>query len=388
MLFQLKIKRDTAADFQSANTVLADGEFGLETDTGKMKVGNGSTAYNSLQFVTEDDATVVYTPYGTTKGYSIGGGSTLAYQLTFASASIATVPTSTSYGQGGAWKAPDRAYAFGRFSVSNDNVNNSKILKFPFATNSVSAVTGIINMKLTAPLISGHPGNPIGASAESSQWSSQTVGYTSGGAYGYPWGPGGITSYTAYTKQIGKFVFASDSDNTTVATTVAMGVGASGVGATMSSTHGYGSGGLTPLNTARNTMYKFPFASDSDSWSDIGDLTTTTEYATGLSINTHGYNFGGANPGATAGQAVTNKFPFASDSNASATGDLLTSPSAYSPSKMSGINTVSVGWLMGGFAPSGAASNEIQQWSFSSDSASAYPANLPATQFMAKGVSS
>ena len=381
MLFQLKIKRDTAADFQSANTVLADGEFGLETDTGKMKIGNGSTAYNSLQFVTEDDATVIYTPYGTTKGYCIGGSPADLFRFPFTSTSISTVTVAPGYGTGGAWKAPDRVYAFGLDVQLQDSVNNSKMFKFPFATESWATVTGRINMQLASN--PGYPGNPIGASSLSSQWSSENVGYTSGGGYGYPWGPGEYSSYTAYTQQIGKFVFASDSDNTTIATTVGMGARATGVGTTMSSTHGYGSGGYA----ARNNIYKFPFASDSDSWSDIGDLTTTTEYATGLSTNNHGYNFGGANPGTTSGQAVTNKFPFASDSNASATGNLLTSPSSYKPTRMAGVNTLSSGWLMGGFAPSGA-TNEIQLWSFSSDSASAYPVNLPSPTFTAKGISS
>jgi hypothetical protein len=47
----LQFRRGTAALWASANPVLAAGEFGYETDTGKGKVGNGTTAYNSLNYV-------------------------------------------------------------------------------------------------------------------------------------------------------------------------------------------------------------------------------------------------------------------------------------------------------------------------------------------------
>jgi hypothetical protein len=46
----IKLRRDTAANWASANPVLASGEQGLETDTNKMKIGDGSTAYNSLPY--------------------------------------------------------------------------------------------------------------------------------------------------------------------------------------------------------------------------------------------------------------------------------------------------------------------------------------------------
>ena len=47
----LQFRRGTAALWASANPVLASGEFGFETDTNKGKVGNGTTAYNSLSYV-------------------------------------------------------------------------------------------------------------------------------------------------------------------------------------------------------------------------------------------------------------------------------------------------------------------------------------------------
>lgn len=47
---QLIQRTDTAASWNSANTVLAAGEIGVEGDTGRFKVGNGSTAWNSLPY--------------------------------------------------------------------------------------------------------------------------------------------------------------------------------------------------------------------------------------------------------------------------------------------------------------------------------------------------
>ena len=43
-------RRDTAANWTSTNSVLAAGEMGVETDTLKFKVGDGSTAWSSLKY--------------------------------------------------------------------------------------------------------------------------------------------------------------------------------------------------------------------------------------------------------------------------------------------------------------------------------------------------
>ena len=41
----LQLRRGTAAQWTSANPVLAQGEMGVETDTLKIKIGNGSTVW-------------------------------------------------------------------------------------------------------------------------------------------------------------------------------------------------------------------------------------------------------------------------------------------------------------------------------------------------------
>lgn len=48
---QIQVRRGTAAQWTSANPTLAAGEWGYETDTNKGKIGNGSTAWNSLPYI-------------------------------------------------------------------------------------------------------------------------------------------------------------------------------------------------------------------------------------------------------------------------------------------------------------------------------------------------
>lgn len=47
---QIKLRRDTSANFTSANPVLGVGEPAYETDTKKLKIGDGTTAYTQLEY--------------------------------------------------------------------------------------------------------------------------------------------------------------------------------------------------------------------------------------------------------------------------------------------------------------------------------------------------
>ena len=47
---QIKLRRDTAANFTSKNPVLGVGEPAYETDTKKLKIGDGTTAYTQLEY--------------------------------------------------------------------------------------------------------------------------------------------------------------------------------------------------------------------------------------------------------------------------------------------------------------------------------------------------
>lgn len=47
---RVKVRRKTAADWTASNEVLLSGEWGKETDTGKMKQGNGVSGWNALAY--------------------------------------------------------------------------------------------------------------------------------------------------------------------------------------------------------------------------------------------------------------------------------------------------------------------------------------------------
>lgn len=52
MAIEIQLRRDTAANWTSVNPILASGEPGYETDTKKIKYGDGSTAWVSLSYFT------------------------------------------------------------------------------------------------------------------------------------------------------------------------------------------------------------------------------------------------------------------------------------------------------------------------------------------------
>ena len=61
----VKVKRATAARWASQNPVLAAGEIGYETDTRKMKLGDGTSSWTQLSYLVAD---------GTGTGGSTGTG--------------------------------------------------------------------------------------------------------------------------------------------------------------------------------------------------------------------------------------------------------------------------------------------------------------------------
>ncbi len=60
MADRIQIRRDTASNWTSANSVLAQGELGVETDTNKMKIGDGSTAWSSLGYLIDTGGYAAY----------------------------------------------------------------------------------------------------------------------------------------------------------------------------------------------------------------------------------------------------------------------------------------------------------------------------------------
>src|SRR3954453_21417176 len=65
---RFQLNRRTAAQWTAANTVLLAGELGVETDTLKLKAGNGSTAWNTLPYIGDNVTAGVSSINGTKTG--------------------------------------------------------------------------------------------------------------------------------------------------------------------------------------------------------------------------------------------------------------------------------------------------------------------------------
>ena len=50
---RIKLRKDTSIEWEAENPILLDGEI-IVVDTNKIKIGNGSSSYNSLPFVGDD----------------------------------------------------------------------------------------------------------------------------------------------------------------------------------------------------------------------------------------------------------------------------------------------------------------------------------------------
>jgi hypothetical protein len=86
---QIQIRRGTAAQWTSANPTLAAGEFGYESDTGKFKIGTGSTAWTSLSYSASGTVTSI------TAGTGLSGGA-ITTSGTIAIDTATTVDVSTA----------------------------------------------------------------------------------------------------------------------------------------------------------------------------------------------------------------------------------------------------------------------------------------------------
>lgn len=110
----IQVRRDTAANWTSANPTLAAGEQGFETDTGKLKIGTGSTAWTSLLYTTDaSDIT------GTTLASNVVSSS-LTSVGTLGSLTVTGATTSGSFVQGTDYLSPYQGF---RNAIINGSFN-------------------------------------------------------------------------------------------------------------------------------------------------------------------------------------------------------------------------------------------------------------------------
>lgn len=276
---------------------------------------------------------------GRNYGYATGGTSGPSYndgtvrnhinKFSFASGGNATNVGSLTVARGGSGQSsPSSGYTSGGGVADLTGGTNSNVIdKFPFASNANATDVGDLTV------------------ARSGSGQSSTVsGYVSGGS-------GALTA-------IDKFPFATNTNATNVGSLTVNNSGATGQS---SETHGYSSGGNP--GTAKMIL-KFPFSSDGNAIS-VGNLTvgrssaSIGNMAAGQSSDVSGYT-----SGAPYGSNVIDKFPFASDADATDVGDLT-----VSRGDCSGQSSTAFGYTSGGVAPFPATNpnNTIDKFPFAAD---------------------
>jgi hypothetical protein len=92
---QIQLRRGTAASWASTNPTLAAGEPGVETDTGLQKIGDGTTAWNSLSYQTSLAPLVINAQTGTSYTFALTDAGDLV-TANNASSQTYTIPPSSS----------------------------------------------------------------------------------------------------------------------------------------------------------------------------------------------------------------------------------------------------------------------------------------------------
>ena len=175
----IQVKRGTASSWTSANTVLAAGEMGFETDTKKMKVGDGSTAWTSLGYTATDGDIS-----GVTAGTGLsGGGTSGAVTLTNSMATEITAKADLIVGTGNAtfdnlpvgangtvltadssvsptglkWAAPAATSgpAFRAYKSATQTVGSNAFTKVTFNTESFDTASNFASNRFT-PTTAGY----------------------------------------------------------------------------------------------------------------------------------------------------------------------------------------------------------------------------------------
>jgi hypothetical protein len=102
----IKLRRDTAANWTTADSVLGSGEPGLETDTGKIKFGDGSTAWTTLAYSYD----AVANDFGSVALTSLTNGDVLQYDGSdWTNAQLDALPSQT--GESGNYLTTDGSVA-------------------------------------------------------------------------------------------------------------------------------------------------------------------------------------------------------------------------------------------------------------------------------------
>lgn len=147
---QIQLRRAAASSWTSVNPILALGEVGIETDTRKLKVGDGSTQWSGLSYITIAWSDV------TGKPTVIASGSTEA-------------EARTAIGLGNVDNTSDSTKNSATATLTNKDLT-SGTNTFPTSLATLTGTQSLSNKTLTAPTITDYTEtvNAIGTVSSSS----------------------------------------------------------------------------------------------------------------------------------------------------------------------------------------------------------------------------
>jgi hypothetical protein len=187
MPVQIQIRNGTAAQWTSANPVLAAGEVGIENDTRKQKFGDGTTAWNSLAYASGGTVTSVT---GTSPVAS-SGGATPAISLAsgygdtqnpYASKTANFVLAAPN----GSANVPSfRALVSADIPTLNQNTTGTAAglsSTLVIASGGTGATTAISAFNALAPSQSGNSGKYLTTDGTNSSWGTVSGGGSPGGS--------------------------------------------------------------------------------------------------------------------------------------------------------------------------------------------------------------
>lgn len=386
MALPVQIRKDTAAVWSSVNPTLAAGEFGMETDTGKIKIGDGTYAWNSLKYAATTGSVLSPIQRATTTGFLAGGEAPSRVE------SLETFPFASSTNATDAGDLGPAAKGGVAFHIGNTSSTHG-YLSGGQTTNSNNFKSNI-RFPLTSPYL---PAVSVGDLTHT-MWkvgngaSSQDNGYLTGGT-GLPGAP------TGYTKEVYKFPFASTADTgSSVSQDLYAGIGA---GATCSGgSHGYYAGGdkdssdstfpshpeyPAPNADVSKIIQKWSFSSDADG-TNVGDLANRSKESSSVSSPTHGYTLGEyGDPSSPADiTGGIQKFSFSSDGNGTHVGNLTVTQRTLRMG--GGISSTTFGYSAGGIVKGPFAnSNVIDRFPFASDAGASDVGDLTQSTIGASG---
>jgi len=137
---RIQLRGDSAANWTSANPVLADREIGLELDTKKFKIGNGSLSWNSLDYFVETPILSGGTNINITDNYEINLDSNVSVT------SLSATTLSVNSGGNAIFRSSGFRNTFGTAVLTND-----RSITLPDKSGTVAMTTDIPSVPTTYP---------------------------------------------------------------------------------------------------------------------------------------------------------------------------------------------------------------------------------------------